>query len=145
MDGDPSAGNFFKNLFGPNVSIVSSEDANSVVARNNGLSVDEFFQPFSCVGGKEPLTSRDVGGNLHSVSNIKIQFKNLASKIIPQDEIDRRLQDWIENSDWLFSSSNLIGRSFSFTLSIQKRHQLSKISLRVKNESDSRQKSIIWM
>ena len=93
MDGDPSAGNFFKNLFGPNVSIVSSEDANSVVARNNGLSVDEFFQPFSCVGGKEPLTSRDVGGNLHSVSNIKIQFKNLASKIIPQDEIDRRLQD----------------------------------------------------
>ena len=108
MEGDPSAGNFFKNLFGPNVSIVSSEDANSVVARNNGLSVDEFFQPFSCVGGKEPLTSRDVGGNLHSVSNIKIQFKNLASKTIPQDEIDRRLQDRIDNSDWLFSASNLI-------------------------------------
>ena len=96
MDGDPSAGNFFKNLFGPNVSIVSSGDANSVVARNNGLSVDEFFQPFSCVGGKEPLTSRDVGGNLHSVSNIKIQFKNLTSKNISQDEIDRRLQDRID-------------------------------------------------
>ena len=96
MEGDPSAGNFFKNLFGPNVSIVSSEDANSVVARNNGLSVDEFFQPFSCVGGKEPLTSRDVGGNLHSVSNIKIQFKNLTSKNISQDEIDRRLQDRID-------------------------------------------------
>ena len=96
MEGDPSAGNFFKNLFGPNVSIVSSEDANSVVARNNGLSVDEFFQPFSCVGGKEPLTSRDVGGNLHSVSNIKIQFKNLTSKNISQDEIDRRLQDPID-------------------------------------------------
>ena len=143
MDGDPSAGNFFKNLFGPNVSIVSSGDANSVVARNNGLSVDEFFQPFSCVGGKEPLTSRDVGGNLHSVSNIKIQFKNLTSKNISQDEIDRRLQDRIDKKI-IGDLHNIIAsrarRPANFINS--QRHQSNKISLLVKSASDSKQKSI---
>lgn len=61
----------FRSFFGPCVGVLCSEDGAQAIGRN-GLTVSQLFQPFSTVNGD--LTSRDMTGQLHSVSQAWFVF-----------------------------------------------------------------------
>ena len=88
MEGD-SVG-FFRSIYGPNVCLISSPDAEVCVQRNGLNGFDELFGPFSTVHSE--TTSRDSQGQLHSVSKMKLQFTQLDEIGISENEINDRLQ-----------------------------------------------------
>ena len=52
MESD-SAGSFYRAVYAPTLSLVTSPDADEVVARNGALSLDELLRPFSTVQDRD--------------------------------------------------------------------------------------------
>ena len=63
----------FRSFFGPCVGVLCSADGANAIGRN-GLTIAQLFQPFSTVNGD--LTSRDMTGQLHSVSQARFKSFN---------------------------------------------------------------------
>ena len=93
MESD-SAGAFYRAIYAPTLSLVTSPDADRVIARNGDLSLDELLRPFSTVPGD--LKSRDASGQTHPVSRMRLHFRRQGAKKMTQSEIEARLNKSIE-------------------------------------------------
>ena len=92
MESD-SAG-FYRAIYGPTLSLVTSADADQVVARNGDITLDELLRPFSTV--QADLTSRDDKGQLHPVSKMRVNFRRQNAPQKSPEEIEAMLQKAIE-------------------------------------------------
>merc|ERR1711892_962270 len=93
MESD-SAGSFYRAVYAPTLSLVTSPDADEVVARNGALSLDELLRPFSTV--QADMKSRDASGQQHPVSRMRLNFRRQGAPRITQGEIDAKLKKAIE-------------------------------------------------
>ena len=83
----------FRSFFGPCVGVLCSEDGAQAIGRN-GLTVSQLFQPFSTVNGD--LTSRDMTGQLHSVSQAWFVFY-LFNDVLFISTVDEKYFSWYKD------------------------------------------------
>ena len=66
---------FVKKVFGPNIAVLCSQDA-ELVSKQNNLSFVELLQPF-CTVNKENLQTRDTNGQPSQISDLHMSLQDL--------------------------------------------------------------------